>query len=105
MAQIADPLAHDRYQWQVHAARRALQRGLDTDEVNGAIAAGTIIETYPGDAPLPSALILGYNGEVPIHAVVAYDAAERMAFVVTVYVPDARHFAADHRTRRCSRDE
>lgn len=102
---VADAILHERYQWQAHAVRRSLQRDLDTDEVNAAIRKGAIIEHYPDDAPLPSALILGYNRGVPIHAVVAYDAVERTAFVVTVYVPDSDHFEEDHRTRRCERNE
>ena len=105
MQEVADAIAHERYQWQVHAVRRALQRNLDTDEVNSAIARGEIIERYPGDEPLPSALILGYNNGVPIHAVVAYDAADEMVFVVTVYIPDSDHFDEDHRTRRGPKDE
>lgn len=102
---LAEAIAAERYQWQAHAVRRALQRGLGDDDVHGAIRAGSIIESYPDDEPLPSALVLGYNGNVPVHIVVAYDVLERMLFIITVYVPDREHFEADHRTRRCNPDE
>ena len=105
IAEVAEAIAAERYQWQAHAVRRALQRGLSDEDVHEAIGKGSIIESYPDDEPLPSALVLGYNGTVPVHIVVAYDARERMVFIVTVYVPDREHFEADHRTRRCKADE
>ncbi len=105
IAEVAEAIAADRHQWQAHAARRALARGLDPDDVQRAICSGTIIEHYAKDRPLPGVLVLGYNEGVPIHAVVAYDAATCEAFVVTVYVPNADHFEGDHRTRRCTPDE
>lgn len=105
IADIAEAIAAERYQWQAHAVRRALQRGLSDEDVHRAIRSGSIIEAYPEDEPLPSALVLGYNGNVPVHAVVAYDALEHMVFIITVYVPGLEHFEADHRTRRCNPDE
>ncbi len=105
IAEVAEAIAADRYQWQAHAAGRALARALEPDDVHRAICSGTIIEHYPKDQPLPSALVLGYNESVPVHAVVAYDAATCETFVITVYVPDADHFEGDHRTRRCRTDD
>lgn len=105
VADLAEAIAAERYQWQAHAVRRALQRGLSDGDVHRAIGAGTVIENYPDDEPLPSALVLGYNGNVPVHVVVAYDVKERMLFIITVYVPDREHFEADYRTRRCQPDE
>lgn len=105
VSDLADAVAAERYHWQAHAVRRALQRGLSDIDVHNAISSGVIIESYPEDAPLPSALVLGYNGDNPVHAVVAYDQLEQMAFIITVYVPDGDHFEADNRTRRCRSDE
>jgi len=105
IAHVAEAIAAERYQWQAHAVRRALQRGLSDEEVHQTIRTGTVIESYPDDQPLPSALVLGYNGDVPVHTVVAYDVTERRLFIITVYVPDREHFEADHRTRRCKPDE
>ena len=36
----------------------------------------------------------------PVHVVASYDAAERFAYVITVYEPDLEHFEADFRTRK-----
>lgn len=102
---LAEAVAADRYQWQAHAVRRALQRGPRDSDVHDAIATGSIIESYPDGEALRSALVLGYNGDVPIHAVVAYGVGERMVFIITVYVPDREHFEPDHRTRRCDTNE
>lgn len=37
------------------------------------MADGDVIEAYPGDAPYPSSLILGFAETRPVHAVVARD--------------------------------
>jgi hypothetical protein len=48
---------------------------------------GKEIETYSGDFPYPSRLMLGWCGRRPIHVVVADNAADN-EIIVTVYEPD-----------------
>jgi hypothetical protein len=58
-------------------------------EVDEAIRAGQIIESYPNDKPYPSMLIYGRTEKNrPIHIVCAYNIEESMTIVITVYHPD-----------------
>lgn len=59
-----------------------------------------MIASYPDDRPFPSALILGYEQNEPIHLVVARDPASGICFVITVYRPDPALWDEDFRTRR-----
>jgi hypothetical protein len=45
---------------------------------------GAVIESYPGDTPFPSRLILGWRGSRPVHVVVADDAQAEETIVITV---------------------
>ena len=49
---------------------------------------------------MPSLLILGFVGEVPLHVVVGEDVAERTCVVITVYVPEASVWHTDFKTRK-----
>jgi hypothetical protein len=47
-----------------------------------------VVESYPKDRPLPSALLLGFTkARRPIHAVSAVDEEDEMLWVITVYKP------------------
>ena len=90
----------ERYSWQRHALQRVSERGLRQSAVIAAILDGQLVEEYPQDYPLPSALILGWDAKRPLHVVAAWDEEAEWAYVVTVYTPDEEHFEADYRTRR-----
>lgn len=77
-----------------------LERGITRTAVILAITHGEVIEYYPTDRPFPSALILRILDSQTIHVVAAYDAITDMAFVITTYLPDQKHFLPDYRTRR-----
>ena len=83
-----------------HALRRMFERGISTSHVRAVIKSGEIIARYPEDEPLPSLLILGFVGEVPLHVVVGEDVAERTCVVITVYVPEASVWHTDFKTRK-----
>jgi len=87
-------------EWQRHALERMMERRIRRAEVLDVLSAGERIEDYPGDAPYPSALFLGWAGGRPLHVVVAYSAARETAYIVTAYEPDPIHFEDDFRTRR-----
>jgi hypothetical protein len=58
-------------------------------EVFEAVSNGEVIEEYPEDKPYPSVLIYGKaNSNRPLHLVCAYNDADDLIIVVTVYEPD-----------------
>ena len=77
-----------------------MQRGITRAQVRQAILSGEVIEDYPHDSPYPSALLLAFAGERPLHVVVALDAASDYAYVITAYEPGLDRFEPDFRTRR-----
>lgn len=85
-----------------HAVRRMFERAIAMDEVLAVIAAGEVIEDYPGDMPLPSVLLLAWIKERPLHAVVAQDRESGKCYVITVYPPDPDLWEPDFRTRRAA---
>lgn len=83
-----------------HAVQRMFERGIARADIVEIIGNGEQIEDYPRDIPYPSALLLGFAGTTPIHAVVAREAATRRCVVVTVYVPNPARWSADFKVRR-----
>ncbi|NUM37483.1 MAG: DUF4258 domain-containing protein [Candidatus Brocadiae bacterium] len=87
-------------QWQKHALERMLMRNISRELVKQIILSGEVIKDYIDDKPFPSALILGWKGNRPIHVVIALDETMLTLFVITVYEPDLEHFESDYKTRR-----
>ena len=83
-----------------HAFERMFQRGIDPDAVARVVASGEVIADYPDDKPYPSALLLGFHGEQPVHAVVAHDPATGDCHLVTIYWPDPAIWDKTFRKRR-----
>lgn len=86
--------------WSAHALKTMMERDITREAVKHIISTVEIIEEYPGDKPFPSALILGFRRELPLHAVVAYNLNSQCFYVVAAYVPDEKHFEAGWKTRR-----
>ena len=86
--------------WQKHALQRMLERSISTDEVKFALKNGKIIETYSDDHPFPSVLIAYINSQKPLHVVFSYDEESGMLYIITAYIPDAKHFEDDLITRK-----
>ena len=61
---------------------------------------GTVIKSYPDDTPYPSRLILGFDGQRPVHVVSAYNSENDTEYVITVYEPDALKWSDDFTERR-----
>lgn len=58
-------------------------------EVYEAICSGEVIEKYPENKPYPSILIYGRTvASRPLHIACAYNKAENLAIVITVYQPN-----------------
>jgi hypothetical protein len=83
-----------------HAVKRMHERSITEEEVESAIATGTIINQYPNDEPYPSCLLLGNAGIKRIHVVYADDMEEDLRIIITVYEPDAAIWSDDFKTRR-----
>ena len=85
--------------YRVHALQRMFQRGISPDEVRGVVETGDTVEDYPNDRPYPSRLLVGWSGTRPLHVVVAYNASDDEAIVITAYEPDPGRWAADFKRR------
>jgi hypothetical protein len=76
------------------------ERGINRSDVQKVIEEGKVIETYREARPFPAYLIFGYAQEHPLHALIGYDSSDAVAYVITIYKPDDRHFESDWITRR-----
>ena len=85
-------VSKDNIVWRQHALSRMLERNISRSDVVLAIQSGIIIESYPEAKPYPGCLIAGSSEKKNIHAVVAYDTASEAVYIITVYVPDLKHF-------------
>lgn len=89
-----------KIKWSVHGLERMQERNISRADVKNCLLYGEIIEEYPYDFPLPSALILGYTVKkgTPLHVVVGLDTDG--IYLITAYFPDIGHFGPDMTTRR-----
>lgn len=83
-----------------HAFERMFQRAVTPDTVTTIVANGEIIASYPDDNPHPSALLLGFDADRPVHIVVARNNDSGECTVVTVYRPDPQIWNDDFKSRR-----
>jgi hypothetical protein len=93
-------MAYGRVVYSRHAFLRMTRRGITEAEVAEVLANGEVIEDYPGDAPLPSYLLLGSPAGRLLHVVAADHANAEETFVITVYEPDPARWDAAFRRRR-----
>jgi len=87
--------------WKRHALEKLLERGLTRSVIFDALMKGELIEDYSADRPIPTGLIMGWQGNRPIHIVIALESENTLA-IITAYEPSMEHFEADFRTRRKS---
>jgi len=85
-----------------HALERMFQRGIPPEAIQTLLKHGEIIATYADDQPYPSALILGWHANKPVHAVIARDAESETCQVITVYQPDSLLWDAAFKLRNKS---
>jgi Domain of unknown function (DUF4258) len=64
-----------------------VEREISADDVRAIMEQGKEIESYPGDFPYPSRLLLGWRGARPLHVVAADNAEDNETIIVTVYEP------------------
>ena len=92
----------NRLIYRVHAIERMVERGISDDDVRKVLVGGKEIESYAGDFPYPSRLVLGWCGSRPIHVVAAENAADDETIVVTVYEPALDRWESGFERRRAS---
>lgn len=85
-------------EWKRHVLERMVERDVSRAQVLEVLEDGEIVEEYEDDKPFPSALILGFVGNRPLHVVVALNVGA--AFVITVYEPQIDLFGPDFRVRK-----
>ncbi|MEX1206395.1 MAG: DUF4258 domain-containing protein [Dongiaceae bacterium] len=95
-------MGESRLVFRVHAIRRMFERKISVADVRKAVETGEVIESYPGDTPYPSRLVLGWSGSRPVHVVVADNVAAGETVVITAYRPDPALWNKSFRQRRKS---
>ena len=100
LGRVLEAIAAGRLTWSRHGVARMQERRITRAEVLDGLRGGQIIEHYSDDVPYPSALVLGFAGDRPVHVVVALDTSTPEAHIVTVYEPSPDEFEPDWRTRR-----
>jgi len=81
-----------------HATARMFARTISQKDVEYVLKNGITIQQYPTDKPFPSALLLGFINDIPLHVVVAQD-EDSTCIVITAYIPDAYIWDDDFKTK------
>ncbi len=79
-----------KYEFSKHAERERELDMIFVWELEAALKACTIIESYPDDQRGQSCLVLGFCGSRPIHAVCTIKADPQELLLITVYDPSKR---------------
>lgn len=77
-------------------------RDISKTSVTSAILLGEIIMEYSDDQPYPSYLVLWFNGETPVHVVIAQNKEDDSCYVITAYIPSEALWEVDFKTRKPS---
>lgn len=86
--------------YRVHALQQMVERRITRAAVREILEAGEVIEqSHRIGRPLPTRLLLGWNGDRPLHVLVADDASDAH-YVITAYEPSPDRWEADFRTRK-----
>ena len=85
--------------YRIHAIQRMFERNVSAEDMRFVLKRGKTIETYE-DAYYPGRLLLAGRGKRPLHVVVADNAADDEAIVVTAYQPDHRYWEPGFKRRK-----
>ena len=89
----------DNVVFRVHAIQRMFEREISVKSVKKILETGEIIEDYSAEMPEPGRLIMGYQGNRPIHLVLSENTKDNQVIIVTVYIPGPDRWKKDHRSR------
>jgi hypothetical protein len=87
-------------EWSAHSLRIMFERDISRPADKHILCNGEIIESYPDTKPYPSALLLGFWQDKPLHVVAAFNTQAKLLYVITAYEPDDKHFEPDWKVRR-----
>jgi hypothetical protein len=85
--------------YRIHAIQRMFERSVSAEDMRFVLQRGKTIEEYE-DVDTPGRLLLGGRGKRPLHVVVAENAANDEAIVITAYEPDVRYWEPGFQRRR-----
>jgi hypothetical protein len=95
-------VCNDQYGYSMHAEIECKADELTFAQVEEALLDGQILEQYPDTGRGESCLVVGFAGEIPIHAVCGWRGEK--IILITVYVPKPPKFV-DPWTRGETNDE
>ncbi len=90
LEEIKARIRTEEYVYTSHGDLERKADSLTLDQVEGALLAGEILESYPDTGRGESCLIVGVGGEQPIHVVCGW-LGDKVA-IITVYVPTPPKF-------------
>lgn len=93
-------LSNECFEWRKHVLQRLAERGISQESVLRVLSTGERIEDYPDDKPYPSAILMGWIKDSPLHVVIALDEDNDWAYIITAYEPNLEKFKPDYKTRR-----
>jgi hypothetical protein len=86
--------------FRIHAIERMFERRISEEHVRRVLQDGEMIEDYSDEMTYPGGLMLGRHGSRPLHVVMAENAAEGEAVIITVYEPDRGQWKSNSRDRK-----
>ena len=90
----------DNIIFRVHALQRMFEHDVSVNRIRNILETGEVIEDYSDETAESSRLILGYQGNRPIHVVVSETSKTNELVIITVYSPDPDKWKKDNRSRK-----
>ena len=100
IAEIKTQIRKNQYVYSLHAEIERRADGLTFAQIEEALLNSQVLEQYPDTGRGESCLVVGFSGDVPVHAVCGWR-GDRVV-LITVYIPRPPKFA-DPWTRGGSR--
>jgi hypothetical protein len=86
--------------FRVHAIQRMFERGISVTKIRNYIETGETIEDYSAEMLEPSRLILGFEGNRPVHVVISENVTANEITIITVYNPDIKKWQKGFKDRK-----
>jgi len=96
---IQEKIKEGRYSISFTHTEKLRQRRIKAEDIEQAIATGSVIEDYPEDRRGPSCLLLGFAGKRPLHVVCGQLKTDEV-LIITEYEPDVAEWEGDWQTRK-----
>ncbi|MEW6200464.1 MAG: DUF4258 domain-containing protein [bacterium] len=100
--EIKTKIRNNKYAYSHHAETERKAEGLTFAQVETALLSGQILEQYNDTGRGESCLVVGFTGDIPVHAVCGWRGEKIL--LITMYIPRIPTFI-DPWTRGGKRDE